>query len=563
MDAEQRPNWHRILGVRVWDAVAQIIQKEGVDQLFCFPSTPLIDACASLGIKPFVCRQERVGLGMADGFTRMTSGRRTGVFAMQSGPGSENAFPGLATAFADSTPVLVVPQGLPKERAYLQPNFDSQRAFASVSKSFERVAAPELLLPAMRRAFYQLRTGRRGPVVVEIPSDVGQLDHDGAAGYQPVTGARSAADSATVDLAASTLVSAVRPVILAGAGVLYAEAWDELRELAEMLGIPVATTTGGKSCFNEEHPLSVGSTGLTMSDAAFHFVRDADVVLAVGASMSRGSTLTANLPPGKTLIHAVNDPRDLGKGYHVDHPLLGDAKLILRQLIDAVSDRRPSKAPDDGGAAARIASTRDTWLERWRPQLTSDEVPLNGYRVISEFMKEVPADGAVVTHDAGGPRDMLLPFYRATRPHGYLGWGKSHALGTGVGLTMGAKCAAPDRLCVHFMGDAAFGMTGLDLETAVRTGLPTLSIVFKNSTMAVERSSLVRSQELYGARDLGGDYRGIAQSLGLYAERVEAPPDIRPAIRRARQATENGQAALLEFVTSPDLEFSNTQALSR
>jgi acetolactate synthase-1/2/3 large subunit len=501
-------------------------------------------------------------MGMADGFTRMTSGRRTGVFAMQSGPGSENAFPGLATAFADSTPVLVIPQGLPKERAFLPPNFDSQRAFASISKTFERVTAPELLLPALRRAFYQLRTGRPGPVVVEIPGDVGQLDHEGASGYQPVTGARSAADASAVERAVAALAGAARPVILAGAGVLYAEAWDELRELAEALGIPVATTTGGKSSFPEDHPLSAGATGLTMSDPAFHFVRDADVVLAVGASMSRGSTLTANLPPGKVLIHAVNDARDLGKGYYVEHPLLGDAKLILSQFNEAVADRPPVGEPVRG-AAASIARVRETWLERWRPQLSSDQVPLNGYRVISDFMEEVPPEDAVVTHDAGGPRDMLLPFYRATRPHSYLGWGKSHALGTGVGLTMGAKCAAPDRLCVHFMGDAAFGMTGLDLETAVRTGLPTLSMVFKNSTMAVERGSLVRSHELYGARDLGGDYRGIAQALGLHAERVEHPADIRPAIQRARRATENGQAALLEFVTSPDLEFSNTQALSK
>jgi acetolactate synthase-1/2/3 large subunit len=217
--------------MRVWDALAEILVNEGVEHLFCFPSTPLIDAAAVCGIRPYVCRQERVGVGMADGFARMTSGRRPAVFAMQSGPGSENAYAGVATAFADSSPVLLLPQGLPKERASLFPNFDSARAFAAVTKSFERVTAPELLVPAMRRAFHNLRSGRPGPVMVEIPSDVGGLEATSDRVYQPVSGIRSAADPAEIDRAAQALLAARQPVILAGAGVLYAEASDELAEL--------------------------------------------------------------------------------------------------------------------------------------------------------------------------------------------------------------------------------------------------------------------------------------------------------------------------------------------
>lgn len=550
--------------MRVWDAVAQILKIESAEQLFCFPSTPLIDACSGVGIRPYICRQERVGFGMADGFSRVTSGRRTSVFAMQSGPGSENAFPGLATAYADSTPILVVPMGLPKERTFLTPNFDSLKALGPFSKSFERVLSPEMLVPVMRRAFYQLRSGRPGPVIVEIPGDVGQLDCADVPTYMPVVGFRSAADDHDVDRAAAALLDAKRPVILAGAGVLYAEAWDELKELAILLDCPVATTTGGKSAFPEDHPLSVGATGLTMSGPALHFIKESDTVFAVGASMTRGSTLTANIPPGKTLIHASNDARDIGKSYFVDHPLLGDAKLVIRQLLDALNDRMGKAGRRTGGGrAAEIADVREVWLKAWNPQLTSAEVPLNAYRVMQEFMEEVDPAGAIVTHDAGGPRDQLLPFYRAPSPHGYIGWGKSHQLGTGVGLTLGAKRAAPDKLCVHFMGDAAFGMTGLDLETGVRTGLPTLSIVLKNSTMAVERNSLAVSQELFRARDLGGDYCDIARALGLNAERVEKPEDLRPALRRARAATEDGKAALIECITSDALDFSNLQALSK
>jgi len=547
--------------MRVWDAGAQILKLEGAEQLFCFPSTPLIDACAEAGLRPYVCRQERVGLGMADGFARATSGRHLAAFAMQSGPGAENAFAGLAGAFADSSPVLVMAMGLPKERAALHPNFDSARAFGAVSKSFERVTAPELLVPAMRRAVHALRSGRPGPAVVEIPGDVGPLEAGDISSYRQVPWVRSGAAPDDVDRAARAIVDARRPLIMAGAGVLWAEASAELRSLAELLDAPVVSTTGGKSAFPEDHELSLGAAGLTMGDPALRFIQDCDLVFAIGASLTRGSIVTANIPPGKVLVHSTNDPRDIGKSYFVDHALAGDAGLVLSALIEAVRDRLRQKRERRAGAEVATAASR--WHDEWASRLRSDAVPINSYRVIDEFMREVDPAGAIVTHDSGGPRDMLLPFYRATRPHGYLGWGKSHALGTGVGLAMGAKRAAPDKLAVHFMGDAAFGMTGLDLETAVRTGLSTLSIVFKNSTMAVERNALARSQELYGARDLGGDYSDIAKALGLYSERVDRPDEIRAAIRRAKQATEEGRAALLEFITSDETDFSNFLALSK
>ena len=548
--------------MRVWDAVASILRQEGVEQLFCYPSTPLIDACSAAGIKPYVCRQERVGVGMADGFARVTSGRRLAVFAMQSGPGAENAFPGVATAHADSTPVLFLPQGLSRERSSLQPNFDSARAFAPVTKSFERIAAPELTVPAMRRALHQLRSGRPGPVMVEIPVDVGGLEFGDVVDHRPVVFHRSAADPRDVDRAAALLVAAQRPVIFAGAGVLYAQAWDELRELATALAAPVATSAGGKSAFREDHPLSLGVASLAAADHTIDFLRRADLIFAVGASLTRGSILTPNMPAQAKLVHCSNDPRDVGKSYFVDAGLIGDARLVLRQLLDAVRDRGVS-GRDSRVVADEIRGARAAWLGRWQERLDSDAVPLDSYRVIGEFMRLVDPADAIVTHDSGSPRDQLLPFYVSTAPHGYLGWGKSHALGTGVGLTMGAKRAAPDKLCVHFMGDAAFGTTGLDLETAVRTGLPTLSIVLNNSTMAVERTALAKSHELYRARDLSGNYYEVARGLGLFSERVEQPGEIRPALSRAIRATQSGQAALVEFITADELAFSNFLELSR
>jgi thiamine pyrophosphate-dependent acetolactate synthase large subunit-like protein len=155
-----------------------------------------------------------------------------------------------------------------------------------------------------------------------------------------------------------------------------------------------------------------------------------------------------------------------------------------------------------------------------------------------------------------------MPFYQSGGPRTYLGWGKSHGLGTGLGLNIGAKLAAPDKFVVNFMGDAAFGMTGLDFETAARNNIPILTIVLNNSTMAIETTHMARSHELYGTRDIGGNYAEMALAMGGWAERVADPADVGPAILRARKATEDGQASLLEFITSEETAFSYRRPFS-
>ena len=184
--------------------------------------------------------------------------------------------------------------------------------------------------------------------------------------------------------------------------------------------------------------------------------------------------------------------------------------------------RLPNASP-----AAEIAAERAAWLTRWDAKLRSKESPITPYHVMSEFIRVVDPAGAIVTHDSGSPRDQLLPFYCATRPRGYLGWGKSHQLGTGLGLTIGAKVAAPDKFCVNFMGDAAFGMTGLDIETAVRAGIPSLTIVLNNNTMAIEIPHMKLSHEMHKSRDLGGNFADTARSLGAWSERVTDPDGCR------------------------------------
>jgi acetolactate synthase-1/2/3 large subunit len=547
--------------VKIIDAIAHILTSEGIEFLSTYPTTPLIDACAAAGIRPILCRQERVGVGIADGFTRIANGRRIGVFAMQYGPGAENAFPGVATAYSDSVPILVLPLGHQRDRAQVFPLFSSARTYASVTKSVETLNQAAQVGEVMRRAFTLLKMGRPGPVMVEIPADVALEDvaDSVVTAYKPVKPTNRAGNARDIEAAARALLQARKPVIHAGQGVLYADATAELRELAELLQIPVMTTLEGKSAFPEDHALSLGTGGPVMTGPVLHFLRQADVVFGIGCSFTKHGMAT-NIPPGKTIIHATDDERDLNKNYATEHPILGDAKLVLRQFIDAVRDLDPTRRAS-GDSASEVRQVKDAWLKEWMPKLTSEETPITPYRVIREFMQTVNPADAIVTHDSGSPRDQLIPFYRATTPRGYIGWGKSHALGTGLGLIIGAKLAAPDKFCVNFMGDAAFGMTGLDFETAVRCGIPITTVVLNNSSMAIERHALVISHDRYRTRDIGGNYADMGRAMGGQAERVEKPAQIAPAFERARKANSEGKAVLLEFITSEEIAFSHRRAL--
>ena len=544
--------------MRTGDAIVEILKREGVSTLFCFPTTPLIENAVAAGIRPIICRQERVGVDMADGFARVTNGKPPGVFMMQYGPGSENAFPGIATTYSDSVPVLFLPLAHARDQSQVFPTFRSSRTYASVTKLAEEIVVPQATTSVLRRAFSALKNGRPGPVMVEVPRDIVDLDAGSdAESYRPFAPSRSVPGARDIDDAARRLLAASCPIILAGQGVLYAEASDELTELAELLQAPVMTTVDGKSAFAEDHPLALGSGGNTFSGPGRLFLHTkADLIFGIGCGFTKHPLSTPALPADVPIIHATNDPRDLHKSYQTEVALLGDARLTLVSLIASVKDRLGGELPNRD-PAAEIAAERDAWLARWHARLGSSETPMTPYRVMSEFIRVIDPAEAIVTHDSGSPRDQLLPFYRATRPRGYLGWGKSHQLGTGLGLIIGAKVAAPDKFCVNFMGDAAFGMTGLDLETAVRAGIPSLTIVLNNSTMAIEIPHMKLSHERHHARDLGGNYANLAKDLGAWSERVTGPGDVAAAILRAKRATEDGKTALLEFITSAETAFSH------
>jgi thiamine pyrophosphate-dependent acetolactate synthase large subunit-like protein len=542
--------------MNVAGAIARAMKVEGVDILFAYPVNPLIEAAASEDIRTIIVRQERTGLHMADAYSRVTSGDKIGVFCMQHGPGAENAFGGVAQAFSESVPILVVPGGYPRQLATYYPNFNSALNMRNITKWAEPVTSAQAVPGILRRAFAQLRNGRPGPVLIEVPVDLWNEQLPDGWSYTPSLRARSAPDPADVATAAAVLASAEHPVIYAGQGVHWAKAWPELRALAEAWNIPVTTSIEGKSAFPENHPLSLGSGGRANPRPVKRFLADADVILGVGCSFALTGFGVA-MPPGKTIIHATLDPKDINKDVAVQHALVGDAKLTLAALAEAMTGMDRSTAAARREVPHQIAELRAAWLAEWAPKLTSDTEPISPYRVICELNRTVDKDRTIITHDAGSPRDQMTPFWEATTPLSYLGWGKTTQLGYGLGLAMGAKLARPDHLCINVWGDAAIGFTGMDLETAARERIAILSILFNNSSMAIEIPIMPVSQAKYGATDITGNYADMAASLGCYSERIADPAEVVAAIKRGIAATEEGRPALLEFLTAKETTISN------
>ncbi|MCY4071041.1 MAG: thiamine pyrophosphate-requiring protein [Chloroflexi bacterium] len=542
--------------MKVADAVAKVLKAEGVEYLFAYPVNPLIEAAAKLDIRPIIVRQERIGLHMADAMSRVTSGEKIGVFCMQSGPGSENAFGGVAQAFGDSAPIVVLPAGYPRRIAQIQPNFSSAVNYRQVTKSCEQVTVAEAVPEAMRRAFTQVRNGRPRPVLVEFPSDLFAEEIADSFDPTPAPALRYGPECASIEDAAEALLAAERPVIYAGQGVHYAKAWDSLKELAELLGAPVTTSLGGKSAFPENHPLALGSGGRAIPKPVHHFLAKADLIFGIGCSFTR-TYFGIKIPAGKRVIHATVDPADINKDVPVEIALLGDAGLILDGLVDALRAR--SKGASEArmaAVAAEIAAVKAEWLDQWMPKLTSDEAPLSPYRVIWDLLRTVDVKNTIITHDAGSPRDQLSPFWQSAAPLTYIGWGKTTQLGYGLGLAMGAKLARPDALCVNVWGDAAIGFTGMDFETAVRERIPILSVLFNNFSMAIEIPIMPVSTEKFRSTDISGHYADMARAFGGYGERVESPDQIIPAIKRGIQNTQEGLPALLEFITAKETQIS-------
>ena len=403
----------------------------------------------------------------------------------------------------------------------------------------------------MRRSFHALRTGKPGPVLVELTGTVHDADC-GEYAYTPVKAIGMAPDPGDVSDLADVLLSAKNPVIHAGAGILYADATPELVELAELLQIPVLTTNTGKSGFPENHPLSLGAMATSGPKAAFQFLKESDVIFGAGTSLTR-TTWGPQIPNGKRIVHLTNSHSDINKEHFSEAAMLCDAKQGLRALIDEIGNR---KRPGADAVAGAVDAVKQSWRNEWNAELTSSEVPINQYRVLNDLMGAVDHANTMITHEAGSPREQFVTFWESIAPREYLGWGKSTQLGAGLGIIMGAKLAFPENLCINIMGDASIGMVGMDLETAARHHIGIITIVFNNGIMAGERLGLEIATERWDALDLGGNYAQLADALGTWSRRIEKPDEFLPAFTEAVEVTKTGRPVLIEVMAKENRKFS-------
>jgi acetolactate synthase-1/2/3 large subunit len=540
-------------------ALAEMLRLSGVGPMFGmggFQLLPFYDALGQLGMRHFLINDERCGAFAADAYARVTN--RPGICDGTLGPGATNLVTGLVESLNGGIPVVSIAGDTNRAHSWKNMTQECRQAeiLKPAVKELIRVEMTSRVPELVRRAFAVATSGRPGPVLIEFPADVLREDMTQPLVYERTPRVKSAPDSHSISEIAAALVAAERPVIYAGQGVHYAKAWKQLRALAELLEAPVTTSLGGKSAFPESHPLALGSGGVAISKQLHHALQSADLILGIGCSFTR-TNFAVPMPKGKRIAHITLDAMDINKDVPVALAAVGDAGLALDALCEEVKDRLHGRPRGRLAAVTgEIRGIREEWMAQWMPRLTANTTPLSPYRVIWDLLHTVDVANTIITHDAGSPRDQLSPFWVTEAPLSYLGWGKTTQLGYGLGLAMGAKLAAPDKLCINVWGDAAIGFTGMDFETAVRERIPIMSILLNNFSMAIELKVMPISTEKYRSTDISGDYAAMARAFGGYGERVTKPEDIIPAIKRGIQKTREGIPVLLEFITSKETEVS-------
>jgi acetolactate synthase-1/2/3 large subunit len=478
-----------------------------------------------------------------------------GVVFTDAGPAAANAMGGLVNSFGDSVPVLFfaghndrheVPSGQTKE-------IPLHDLFSPVCKWVATIEDPSQVASIIRRAFMQLRTGRPGPVVIGMPYDVSSMDVGNFA-YSAVTSqprTRSGADPQAIEAAVRKLATAKNPYVYVGAGVLASEATAELVRLAELLTLPVATTLNGKSAFPENHPLSLGIGGfrraLYGSLPASKLAEQADVIFSVGCGFKRHAAMVR---PAESVCHIQVDvdPNELNRDHLADVALLGDAKIVLSQMVEAASRLDKQRLAPGEERLKAIDALKREWTKVSAPLLNSDEAPINPFRLTRELNEIVDPAETIVLHDAGSVRGSTAQHYISAQPRSFLGFGVQSAMGWTIGAAMGAKTAAPDKLVIAVVGEEAFCETALDLETSIRCRAPVLVVVANNRAFTDrDGGSSPKLADIRFGTKL--DICTLAKALGANSFKVEKPNEIAPALKEAIASVKGGTTAVVEVFT--------------
>jgi len=556
--------------------MARCLEQEGVTKVFgqCgHTNYALIDACHKLGIEYVSFRHEQQAAHAADAYYRVS--HRLAVLNVHLSPGLTNALTGVASAAADHTPMVVFAGNTPSYHHAREPH-QGMRLHADASqgdiyrpicKRVWRVDDAKYLPDVMPRALNLAQTGRPGAVLVDMPMNVfsQQVTVDPVTvarrpGYPRVSG-----DAAGVRAAAALLRQAKRPVIFAGNGVSLSEAYDELRALAELLGMPVATTLMAKGVFPEDHPLALGMTGIWGARVANDTTRDADVILAVGTAFGEADCSSWNpqytfaIPPSR-LIQIDIDPVEIGKIYPVEVGIVGDAKATLAALVDAL--RAGGGVSIDTGRQAAIAAGKAAWQVELAKDQDNDGVPIHPARLLRDLSRVAPPDTIFVT-DVGWNKNGAGQQLVSARPRTFLTSGGMATMGFSPAAAIGAKMAAPDRPVMGLVGDGGLLSVIGALTTAVELNVPVVWVLFNNYCFSTIRTvGSTYFNNTYGTlfttpdgKPYNPDFVMLAQSFGIASARVEQPDDLPGAIQAALDAN---APYLLEVVTRGDVPMPRT-----
>jgi acetolactate synthase-1/2/3 large subunit len=541
----------------------------------------LVDALmkAKDKISTIQVRQEMSAVHLADGYYRV-SGKPLAVFT-SIGPGAINTAIGLATAYVDSTAVLALTGDTHVHmfgRGVLQEierthSANFPRVLEPIVKRYWQAVSVQQLPHIMQRAFSQMLCGRRGPVLVDLPMDV-QADSADVKIPSPEERqctARVKPDPASVERAAKLLISAKRPVILAGGGVIASEAWDELKVLAEYIGAAVVTTMMGKSSFPEDHPLygwHAGSKGTTVGNG---LCSRADVLLAVGcrfadetASSYRHGVSFA-IPPTK-LIHADIDAAEIGKNYPVQVGIVGDAKTALADLLNAIIDASPKRRRSKSEYYREIQASRKKWLSAVSKLQNASRTPPTISRALKELREELPQE-TIVACSSGNSQAQILQEFPFTKPKTLLTTGGFSTMGWALPAAMGAKLARPDVPVVAAIGDGDFMMTMQEMAAAVQYDIPVIVFLLNNSgwiSIKDLQMTAYGPDRAYacdfekGGKPYTPDFKKVADAFGCHAERATKAEQIRPALRRALKS---GKPAVVEVIVNRQYPHSGSPAV--
>ncbi|GCF16052.1 acetolactate synthase [Haloarcula mannanilytica] len=553
------------------EIIANYLEKEGVEYLVGIPghgSTNLLDAFNDSEVEIIQPRHEQGATHLADGYAR-ASGKPLAVFT-SIGPGATNTVTGAATAYVDSIPMVIFTgapqtheygQGILQEIERQKPG-DFPSVMEPVTKKSFVVNDVEQLPRILRRAFQCALSGRPGPVHVDVPMDVqgaaADVELPEPTKHRPHS--RPGGDPKTVSDAADLLAEADRPVIVPGGGTMIAEAWDEVQELAEHLQAPVIPTFQSRGIIPEDHDLFVGYAGWIGSSAGNELASNADVILAVGCRFTDMHTssfeegVSFEIPPSK-LVHVDIDPQEIGKNYPVEVGIQGDAKVVTRQITEAVQDRVDPVSTENNEYYDEIQELWEDWQTQVDERWENDQVPMSISRVARAVREVLPRDGSIVT-SAGQPQETINPEFPVYEPRTNISCGGFSTMGWGVSAAIGAKLANPERTVVDFEGDGSFLMCNQEVACAVEHDIDVNYVVVNNSgwksirNLQVNKYGWDRVLDTEFDDEKMVDFMDMANSFNVgFAERVVKPENLNGVLE---EAFAHDGPSFVEAVVEPD-----------